>query len=365
MKKAAFLIIFLLSCFSRALAVEISTDDTLPKNAKSKFLVFPFFLRSPETSWGFGAAGAYFFKAKKNDENIRTSDVNLVSLYTLKKQLVIVLGSTVYFPGEKEIFRFQGSYSYYPDKFWGIGNSTHVEAEEKYSIHQFYFNPQFLYRIFKSTYVGLSAEYQSVTDFQYTQGGVFDQQLIAGRFGGATSGFGGLITYDTRNNAYSPTKGGFAEINLTRFSDRIGSDFNFTSYSLELKKFFHIGRNRVLALHAYGKVNDGVVPVRNLAMLGGSEMMRGFYKGRYADHNMFLTQVEVRQYLVWRLGVVAFASTGRVSHNFSDLNFSGMHFAYGAGLRIMVQEKEKLNLRVDYGRGEQGSGIYVILKEAF
>jgi hypothetical protein len=31
----------------------------------------------------------------------------------------------------------------------------------------------------------------------------------------------------------------------------------------------------------------------------------------------------------------------------------------------MVQEREKLNLRIDYGMGEKGSGVYVILKEAF
>jgi hypothetical protein len=51
--------------------------------------------------------------------------------------------------------------------------------------------------------------------------------------------------------------------------------------------------------------------------------------------------------------------------SFDDLRWDRMHFSYGGGLRLMVQEKEKLNLRIDYGVGEGRSGVYVILKEAF
>lgn len=358
-------ILLSVTCAFIAKAGETVPDDTLAKGQNSKFLAFPFVLRSPETSWGFGLASAYFFKAKLDDKDIRTSDVNLISLYTLKKQLVVVLGSTVYFPKENYIFRWQSSYSYYPDKFWGIGNATKYSSEEKYSIKQFYFNPQFLARLYKKLYIGGNAEYQSVSDFNYTPGGVFDAQEIVGRYGGSASGLGFLVTLDTRNNAYSPSKGGFVEFNLTRFDSKFGSDFNFTYYSLELKKFYRIGVNRVLAVQLYGKANAGEVPIRNLSMLGGSEMMRGFYKGRYADKNMFATQAEIRQYLFWRIGVVAFAGSGQVSNSFNDLRWDRMHFSYGGGLRLMVQEKEKLNLRIDYGIGEGRSGVYVILKEAF
>jgi hypothetical protein len=348
-----------------AKAAEIAPDDTLARGENSKFLAFPFLLRSPETSWGFGAASAFFFKAKKDDRNIRTSDVNLVALYTLKKQLVIVIGSTIYFPGEKQIFRWQNSYSYYPDKFWGIGNSTPESSKESYSIKQFYFNPQFLLRTYKKFYIGITSEYQNVTDFKFIPNGVFEQQSVPGRFGGATSGVGALFTLDSRNNAYSPSSGGFVEFNATRFDKKFGSDFDFTSYSLELKRFFELSPKRVLALQIFGKVNAGDVPIRNLALLGGSEMMRGFYKGRYADKNMFTSQAEVRQFLFWRLGVVGFASAGQVSEGFHDIRWDRLHFAYGAGVRLMVQKKEKLNLRIDYGRGEGNDGVYVILKEAF
>ena len=100
-------------------------------------------------------------------------------------------------------------------------------------------------------------------------------------------------------------------------------------------------------------------------MLGGTEMMRGLYKGRYTDQNMFAIQSEMRQYLFWRFGVTGFVSAGQVSNHVNNFKLSDFHYAYGLGLRLVLQEKEKLNLRLDFGFSKKSSGIYVILKEAF
>ncbi len=361
-------IIFLLAFFTFHLATQgkdVSKIDSVKTKEHSGFLILPFLLKSPETNVGFGFAAAYFFKTTKTDSTVRTSDVDLLSLYTLKEQLVVVLGSVVYFKKEKKIFRWQSSYSYYPDKFWGIGNNTPSSNEEEYSIKQFYFNPQILFKIYHKLYFGVSAEFQTTKDFIYKSGGIFDKDQVAGRFGGATSGIGILETYDSRNNAFFPTKGGFVEINTTIFSKSIGGDFNFSTNSIELKKFYAINENAVLALHGFGKFNVGDVPIRNLAMIGGSEMMRGFYKGRFSDKDILTAQTEWRQHIYNRFGITVFASAGEVSPETSRFSFDKVHFAYGAGLRFMVEKKEKLNLRLDYGRGEGENGLYIILKEAF
>lgn len=366
MRRTGFPIFLLVAFFTcKSFAAEIVVDDTLKGNVNSKVLLFPFFLKSPETNWGFGTASAYFFKAKKNDRSIRTSDLNLVTLFTLRQQIVAVLGSTVYFPGEKEIFRLQTSYSYYPDKFWGIGNNTLPEAQEDYSIHQFYFNPQLLRKLFYNWYVGVSYEYQSITDFSYEANGVFDRQNIAGRYGGKTSGLGLLLTWDSRNNAYSPTKGSFVELNTTSYNKNFGSDFSFSTATLDLRKFVSLTKKTVLATQLIVKDNTDSVPIRNLALLGGPEMMRGYYKGRFADKDLIAAQAELRQFLFWRLGATIFAGIGEVSERISEFRLDGFHAAWGAGLRIMVNKTEKLNLRVDYGFGKKSNGLYVILKEAF
>ena len=366
MKKINFLCFFFVVLLAgQIFASEAIPVDTLKTKTTGKFLIFPFLIRSPETSVGFGAASAFFFKTKHNDTLIRTSDFNLVSLYTLKKQMVFVLGSSIYFPDEKMIVRLQTSYSHYPDKTWGIGNTTPDGVQEDYSIHQFYFYPQFLRKFFRHWYGGFSYEYQHVYDFIYEYNGVFEQQDIAGRNGGKMSGLGVLLSYDSRNSAYSPTKGILGEFNFISHSDHFGSDFNFSSLVVDVRKFFPLKKGRVLGMQLIFKENKGTVPIRNLALLGGSEMMRGYYYGRYTDKDMIAYQAEIRQFLFWRLGVVGFAGLGEVADRISNFRLDGFHYAAGAGLRLMVSKSEKLNLRIDYGFGKNSGGLYVILKEAF
>ena len=355
-----FLILFLLPTICKS-----SVDDSLPQGVASRLFIFPFILLSPETKWGFGAAGAFFFKTNNKEENLRTSDINVVSLYTLRKQVVIVLGSTIFFSGENEIFRGQSSYSYYPDKFWGLGNDSPDSFKTDYSLKQFFLNPQFIIRTYEKLFVGASVEVQNVTNFSFKSGSIFDSPNILGKRGGFTAGLGILFTLDTRNNAYSPSKGEFAELNITRFTKVLGSDFDFTSYTFDLRRFYPFGKNRVIGIQGFSKFNFGKTPIRNLSMLGGNEIMRGYYKGRYADRNMIAFQAELRQYLFWRLGLVAFVSTGQVSNKLNELGLNDFHLAGGGGLRIMLHKKEKLNLRVDVGFAENSTGVYVIMKEAF
>lgn len=362
-KQTIFLIFFLTSVL-KGLSASVP-DDTLSVSQPSRFLVFPFAIRSPETKWGLGLATAFFFKANQKEENLRTSDVSLVGLVTQREQLLLVLNSTVFSSMEKRIFRMQVSYSYYPDKTWGIGNHSPESAKENYDYKQFYFNPQLLHRIAGNLYIGASYEFQEVHDFSYKSNGIFSQQSIAGNNGGRTSGFGLLLTWDTRNNAYSPSHGFFSEINYTSFDRDIGSRFSFSTFSLDVRKFLPWRTNSVLALQGIIKVSDGNIPIRNMAMLGGTEIMRGYYKGRYMDKGMTSIQAEWRQYLFWRLGLAGFVAAGEVSQDIKHFSLPGIHYTYGCGLRILVKEKEKVNLRIDYGWSKESSGLYVMLKEAF
>ena len=365
MRYQLFLLLFIFSVKSFANNPIANDPDTLTNTKQPKYLVFPFFLKSPETSLGFGLAGAHFFKAKKHVASDRTSDISLIGLYTLRKQVVIAFNSTVYFRGENEILRAQVSNSYYPDRFWGIGNATLNEAKENYAYRQYFVNPQFLFRIKHKFYLGINADYQRVYDLDYLAGGAFDKEQILGRAGSRVAGLGALATWDTRNSAYSPDAGSFAEISSTVYSSSILGDYRFTVHTFDIRDYRSVSHSTVIASQAYLRISSGDVPIRNLSLLGGSDLMRGYWKGRFADENLFALQTEVRQFLFWRLGVVAFSGVAQVADKVHYFGLADFHWACGAGLRIMVQKKDKLNLRIDYGFGENSSGLYVILKEAF
>jgi outer membrane protein assembly factor BamA len=341
-------------------------DTTKPETAARTLLTFPFAVRSLETNWGFGAIAARFFKAGNGrDSTIRTSDINILGLYTLRKQLILVMNSTVFFQNEDQIARFQASYSYYPDDFWGLGNHTPYSAEEGFSQTQYFINPQFLQRVHDNFYLGVTYEFQHSGPITYTPGGLFDQENITGRYGGNTSGIGPILSWDTRNNAYSPDHGFFAELQYVWFPTPLGSDFKFQVFSADVRNFLYLSPKSVLALQGIAGLTFGNTPFRKLEELGGADMMRGYYGGRFTDKCLMAYQAEYRRLLFWRIGMVAFAATGEVAPVPGQFDLDGLHFTYGGGLRFMLSKTEKLNLRIDYGIAKHSNAFTVQLREAF
>ena len=94
-----------------------------------------------------------------------------------------------------------------------------------------------------------------------------------------------------------------------------------------------------------GKV---VVALRNIPL---SQNIRGSFKSMGGIANVVSAPEYRRRRFVNEL----------MNYSFSDLKYS-----YGAGLRFLFNKKEKVNLRVDFGFGNNGSkGIYLAIEEAF
>ena len=79
-----------------------------------------------------------------------------------------------------------------------------------------------------------------------------------------------------------------------------------------------------------------------------------------------LARLEWRSGEVWRwLGGVVFAGWGDVAPRPDLLTLDSGLWTVGAGLRVTVNEKEQVKLRLDYGLGNGDSGFYLSLGEAF
>jgi hypothetical protein len=346
------------------LPIVIDTSKVVYKN---KILAFPLIALSTETSWVFGAGGAYIFKTSKKDSTLRTSTMPLLLLYTLKDQILAGIGANIFLPKEKYIIRFENTYSRFPDKFWGIGNDTPASAEESYTFNQFFVNPAISRKIRRNLFAGIGIEYQHVFNIKYDSGGNFEQDKVIGIYNETeydVFGLSALITYDSRNHAYTPNKGSLFRVRYSNFNESRISDYNFQSLDIDFRKFIELKPNNILAVQYYSLMTFGDVPYRNLAMLGGSMMMRGYYQGRYRDKMIMSAQAEYRFPVVWRFGAVAFASAGQVADNLSQFNFSKMRYAAGAGVRFSVLPSENFNLRVDAAYGDKWN-VYVLLTESF
>lgn len=347
---------------------QAQNEAHLPNVSKVKanrYVIFPVIVKSPEYKWGGGLAGTYYFKLK-HDSITRTSSFKAVSFYTVRKQLVFASEGNVFFPGEKFILHSIASISRFPDKFWGLGNTTPSSNLENYAISQFDIYPQLMRKVYNSFFVGAGYEFQNVFQFDYTAGGLFDQESIIGRSGGHISGVSFILSWDNRNNAFSPSKGFYAQYYIATYQHFLGSQFNFYIQNWDLRKYFAVTKRSVLAMQFNMIITNGSVPIRNMSNIGSNSYMRGYYEGRYTDEDLIAFQMEYRTPVWKRVGAVVFAGTGKVSdHFFGLMDFSHLKPSIGVGFRFALSPKEKLNLRVDAGFGQGAQGTYINMGEAF
>jgi outer membrane protein assembly factor BamA len=188
---------------------------------------------------------------------------------------------------------------------------------------------------------------------------------VPGQEGGWVSGLGALWVIDTRNHTFVPDKGGLYRGEIVAYGHALGSNYGFTRYRLDLRKYFKVGKEQALATQLYGWSVVGGPPFYELPKLGGGSRMRGYYEGRYRDVHYVTGQVEFRTHLFWRVGAVAFYGLGDMSSELSRIRLRSARSSYGGGLRLAFQPKQKVNLRVDFGAGPHTNGVYFGLEEAF
>jgi outer membrane translocation and assembly module TamA len=66
-----------------------------------------------------------------------------------------------------------------------------------------------------------------------------------------------------------------------------------------------------------------------------------------------------------RWGAVAFVGAGDVANRVPEFKFSNFRPNYGAGIRFKLDKTENLNLRFDYGFGQNSNYFYFTIAEAF
>jgi hypothetical protein len=121
----------------------------------------------------------------------------------------------------------------------------------------------------------------------------------------------------------------------------------------------------VVAAQIFGSQVGGYPPFYEMSALGGGQIMRGYYYGRFRDKIYTAGQIELRTFFWKRLGGVVFGGMGNVSDNYKGLELRQSRFSFGGGLRFKFNQAEKINIRMDIGFGRGTSGVYFGMEEAF
>lgn len=353
-----------LTCLAGAGSDTLKTDKPLKR--PDRLRVLPVAIYTPENGFGFGAVAVRQFKPSVTDP--RTSFYQVNALYTTTNRFLLELLQNVYlrehrwlFPGQTNLYKF-------PDKYYGIGNDTPESNEESLSSLLFETDQQALRRIGKGNWMaGAAIHLVNQWNVETQAGGLLEENQVNGYDGSFIWGLGPAVLYDSRDNLVNAWEGTFLSLNTRLYGKAMGSDYSFGKLVGDFRKYFLLSHANgiVLAWQTYLSAAWGEPTFQQYALLGGSTIMRGYYKGRYRDHDLLATQLECRIPVWRRFGAVVFGGTGDVSSSPSEFTLNELKWSYGAGLRFMVNKEERTNIRVDLGLGKGTSGFYFGVFEAF
>ncbi|MFZ4798169.1 MAG: BamA/TamA family outer membrane protein [Bacteroidia bacterium] len=341
---------------------KIEGDSDKPK--KNSFFAVPIWGVTPETGWQIGLSLIYLNR-QFNDSVSRPSLFRLNTQYTQLNQYTIRPYIDLFTKNNKYNIKASYTFKKFNEYYWGIGNETPNSNKALYDFSQNRLQLRITKQVVKGIYLGIQSEQNLTNDFNFKGNPLFEKKEVIGNNGSFTSGLGLVVSFDTRNQIYYPTKGHFIDI-TTLFNQAVfGSDFNFNNLSIDARKYFNLWNENVLALQGFANLNDGNIPFKQLATIGSESFMRGYYNGRFRDHHAMAFQAELRKKVWGPISITFFGGFGNVA-NQSSLLFTNIKPNYGIGFRAIAIRREHVNIRIDYGRGENGiQGFYFTMNEAF
>jgi hypothetical protein len=332
-----------------------------------KIVPIPILTSSPETGVRYGGAIEYFFNAKDKNKEARGSYIHGQMTFSSKNQFEISGGWNVIGRGEKYIFRGSAGFSNFNERYWGLGNTTLTNDDFYSQVYSRTFLDSRNYKLLKKQwYIGVAINYSNTYNVTYSKPLSAKEQLTPGIQGSTVFGVGPAILYEGRNFPFGATKGAYAELYFQHHNKILGANYTYNEWFVDLRKYIPIGKESTVAVQFLSRHTAGDVPLREIPRMGNSTLMRGFFTGRFRDKSYSALQAEMRgQIWRWVYGGV-FAGTGIVGESIGNYEASNLRFAGGAGLRFLVNKKNRMFIRLDYAQNSTGGNAYYIkLNEAF
>ena len=327
---------------------------------------YPYVFYTPETQLAVGAGGIFIFYTAK-DSIVLPSKIGFGGYYSTNKQYNISINPVFYFFKNNLFFKAPTTYGHYVDKFWGIGHAVPDTGDVSYTKDRFSttFTLQIPPAWFSADRTGIIFDYDNTTITDKQTNELLLNDEVTGSNGGQVFGFGTDLLWDSRDNIFYPNSGGYQYFKVLIYPGGINEN-SFGLVELDVRHFRSFKEDQVIAGNIYFSQAFGETPFYKLPAIGGAKMLRGYFAGRYRDNTFAMMQLEYRQFFWWKLGFVAFVGAGNVSDELLNFGFSDLKYSYGGGLRLRFNEKQKVNLRMDLGFGNDGNmGIYFGIEEAF
>jgi hypothetical protein len=322
---------------------------------------------------GGAAAGGAFLTGHPDSTNV-SSFVGAVK-YTQRRQFLLPVESLLWTAGNSWNFPGDWRYLNYPQDTYGIGG--HTTPADRYTVSYKYIRiyEYALKKIAQGWYAGLGYQFDhhwNISEQNLPKDTVTGYRLYGFSPRSTSSGVVFDVQYDSRKSSINPEGGAFyANLVFLENLRALGSNSEWNSMLIDIRKYFPIRTSSVLAFWLYGVVGlGGSAPYLDLPGTGTdtyNNTGRGYEEDRYIGKRYIDLEAEYRFGITRNglLGAVIFCNAGSVSDPVTN-RFEVVFPGFGAGLRIKFNKFSNTNACLDYGLGTGGSrGFFGNLGEVF
>lgn len=319
---------------------------------------------SATTGLGLGIMGTATYSADRTDATLPRSNASVFTDMTTKGFFLVGMMGNHIFPHERYRLDYKATLSTFSTEFWGVGyaNGDNDDNETSYRRNRINALARFMFKIAPKTYLGPFVNYRFMQARNVKSEG---EHLWMGQDKTIQATTAGIsFTYDSRDFILNATRGCFLQLDQTFTPRFLGNgQYGFSSTEVALSTYGKLWKGGVLAGELHGQFNYGNTPWALLSEVGSNNRMRGYYEGRYRDKNLVEGQIELRQHIKGRNGVVAWVALANVFPRFKDMAWRKTLHNFGMGYRW--EFKKGVNVRIDYGFTKNGGGLIFSINEAF
>jgi hypothetical protein len=164
------------------------------------------------------------------------------------------------------------------------------------------------------------------------------------------------VTYDTRDNFFTPTRGWYVDLSLPLYREALGSDRDFETSTLTVLYFHPVASSLFLSARGTAQWSSSDTPfyLRPFVQLRGVQALR--YQGDQAASG----EAELRWQFHPRFSAVAFAGAGQARAQIASRDREESVTSGGVGLRYLVARQHGLHMGLDVAFGPDSPVLYVV-----
>lgn len=355
-----------------------STSGTKKKakkdKKKRKIVPIPIFITEPAIGVGLGAAVGYFHKKPQDPESessiprAMTTQTPGESTRTKKPPPTITGVAAAYTDSgtwgggightrsnRKDSIRYVGALGYANVKSTIYRSDIPFDFDIKGTI----LIQNVKFRVGKSNFF-LGAKAQALFSDAKIQTGE-EQPVELGEGETNNVGLAALSIWDTRDNVMTPNQGQIVELDLWRYDDAFGGDFDYWNLNFKVNSFHELNDRFILGWRIDAKAADGDPPFWGYPWV----TLRGVPALRYQNERVGVAEIEVRYQFAKRWGAVAFFGGGATSGDSPKFETADDIYAGGVGGRFLFIADEDLWVGIDVARGPEDTYWYIQVGQAW